>query len=146
MNTFLVGTCLCEQVSFQVAADLPNFYQCHCTKCRQVTGSANNTGTLVANEQFAWLKGQELVSHFVKETGYCSSFCSCCGSAMPNRLRDGAGYWVPAGALPECDSRVVVHLCVDNMASWDHIEDQSKCYASVPDLLLLRKLLAPESS
>ena len=138
----MIGSCLCEQVHFEVRGHLPDFYQCHCSKCRKVTGSSKNTGTLVENSHFSWLSGEPLVRLYVKDTGYHSAFCSCCGSVMPNPLRDGSGYWIPAGALDEDQSedaqQVAVHLCVADKAIWDEAGKTPKQYRNCPDIRQLR--------
>ena len=36
----LAGSCLCKRVKYSVAAELQQFYFCHCEQCRKVTGSA----------------------------------------------------------------------------------------------------------
>lgn len=140
------GSCLCEKVSFEVRGDLPGFYQCHCTKCRQVTGSSNNTGTLVNNDQFHWLSGEDLVRLYVKDSGYHSAFCSCCGSAMPNTLRDGSGYWIPAGALGACDSEVTANLFVADKASWNKIGNAGTQYDAMPTVAELKLKLNADTA
>lgn len=137
----MIGYCLCEKVSFEISGELPDLYQCHCSACRRVTGSSNNSGLLVGPEQFCWLRGEQSVSLYIKDTGYHSSFCSHCGSAMPNPLRDGSGYWVPAGALPEGQLEVGAHLFVSDKADWDYIGDKAPQYESFPGLDLLRQRL-----
>ncbi|WP_354010018.1 GFA family protein [Endozoicomonas lisbonensis] len=80
----MIGQCLCNEVRFKVSGQLPNFYQCHCSLCRKVTGSSANAGTIVNKESFEWLNGQENVSSFIKKTGYRVDFCKSCGSPVPN--------------------------------------------------------------
>lgn len=136
------GSCLCEAVMFEISGEIPNFYQCHCGQCRKVTGSASNTGIFLSKGQMRWISGEDKVTAFVKDSGYNSSFCSLCGSALPNPSRGGGGYWVPAGSLDgEIDSRVAVHLHVDSKALWDFIGDDGEQYAAMPDLHILSKAL-----
>jgi hypothetical protein len=33
----LTGSCLCQRVQYSVAAELQEFYLCHCEQCRKVT-------------------------------------------------------------------------------------------------------------
>ena len=39
----LTGKCLCGAVSFEADGDVPVMANCHCTACRQSTGSAYAT-------------------------------------------------------------------------------------------------------
>ena len=93
------GKCLCGEVEFKLSGDVPNIYQCHCSLCRKVSGSASNSAILVESKNFSWLSGLENISHFVETSGFISDFCSSCGSPLPNLLKNGVGYWVPAGCL-----------------------------------------------
>lgn len=130
------GECLCGTVSFEVVGELPNFYQCHCSMCRKVTGSNANTATFVSQDDFRWLSGQERITSFQKPTGYRSDFCGICGSPVPNLLRSTNLVWVPAGLLSgNTESEIAVHLHVDSSAVWER--DGVGCirYAAAPDTL-----------
>jgi len=41
----------------------------------------------VRSEQFVWITGQELISSYIKPSGFRSDFCRSCGSPVPNPLR-----------------------------------------------------------
>ncbi|NQZ59192.1 MAG: GFA family protein [Lentisphaeraceae bacterium] len=136
----MLGKCLCEEVVFEINGKLPNFYQCHCSQCRKVTGSAANTGCFLAEGQFKWLKGEDNVTLFVKDSGYNSCFCSKCGSALPSPQRNGRGYWIPVGLLlEETSSKVAVHLHVASKASWDCIADDAVQYSEMPTIERLKE-------
>ncbi len=53
------GKRLCEAVEFEILGEVPGLYQCHCSLCRKQGGSTSNTATIVANNKFRWLKGEE---------------------------------------------------------------------------------------
>ena len=138
----MLGTCLCEDVEFEIVGDISNFYQCHCSQCRKVTGSASNTGFFVSRDQFKWRKGEKSVAQFIKDSGYNSCFCSRCGSSLPNLMRNGEGYWVPAGLLEqETNCIVAAHLHVSSKAEWDSISGEGVRYAEMPDIETLNKAL-----
>lgn len=114
------GKCLCGAVEFEITGETPKLYQCHCSLCRKQGGSTSNTAAIVPLERLRWLSGHELVSSYVKPTGFRSDFCSKCGSPVPNPLRQTAFYWVPAGLFEGSEKlEVAVHLYVDARASWD---------------------------
>ena len=138
----MIGKCLCGTVSFQLTGDVPNLYQCHCSMCRKVTGSASNTATFVDPQQFKWLSGENYINSFVKDTGYRSDFFCTCGSPVPNKLRDTELYWVPAGLLEDSEgSEVVIHLHSGSKARWDRIDSCAQQYAEMPWLDEIHEVL-----
>jgi len=120
------GECLCGEVKFEIDGELPNFYQCHCSQCRKVTGSSANAATFVPCGNFRWVSGQSKVSTFQKPAGYRSDFCSVCGNPVLNKLRDTDLVWVPAGLLGgEIASRIAVHLHLSSAAPW--AQESKRC-------------------
>jgi len=132
----LTGSCLCGTVAFTVEGPLPGLYQCHCSLCRKVTGSSNNTATLVATSRFRWVRGEESIRSFVRDTGYRNDFCSHCGSTVPNLTTSGDTVWIPAGLLDEpVGAAVTKHLFVASKAEWDEIGGTGQRYPGMPDRL-----------
>jgi hypothetical protein len=60
------GYCLCGKIEFAIAGDRFKLYQCHCSLCRRQGGSLSNTATIVASENFRWLRGLEFISSWKK--------------------------------------------------------------------------------
>jgi len=136
------GTCLCGDVQFEVRDVLPDFYQCHCSLCRKLSGSASDTATFLNKSQFAWVKGESNIRSYQMASGYRSDFCSTCGSTVPHLMENGAQYWIPAGLLDDTDdSQVVAHLYVESKASWDAIGDGGTQYQEMPDITELNRTL-----
>lgn len=136
------GKCLCGEVGFAVSGDLPNIYQCHCSLCRKATGSASNSALIVSSEHFQWVHGHERITSYVKETGYRTDFCSKCGSPLPNPIKGGTQYWIPAGLLDdETNIEIAAHLHVGSKASWDEVASNGVQYQEAPDLESLLKVL-----
>lgn len=114
------GECLCGSVKFEIDGEIPNLYQCHCSLCRKATGAAANAATFVQRSSFRWISGENQIRSYQKPSGFRSDFCSVCGSAVPNSLRDTEMVWVPAGLLNELvTSRVSVHLHTTSAAPWE---------------------------
>jgi len=130
------GECICGEIAFEIAGNLPKLYQCHCSLCRKQGGSSSNTGLIVAEENFRWLIGQEKISSYVKATGFRSDFCTKCGSVVPNPFRDRPYVWVPAGSLDDTQPlEIVAHICVASKASWDNqIPSELVQYETMPSL------------
>jgi hypothetical protein len=139
------GRCLCGEVAFEISGAIPRIYQCHCSLCRKQGGSASNSSLIVEAQNLRWVAGHELVSSYVKPTGFRSDFCSRCGSPVPNPLRTTAYYWVPAGLLEDDPSlEIAVHLFVGSKASWDKICSDGAQFETVPRLSELMRLMHPE--
>jgi len=116
------GECVCGVVSYEITEKVDKLYQCHCTLCQKQTGSSSQTGLFVETKNFKWSSGEDSVTNFNKETGYRTSFCSKCGSTVPNMFRSGDKYWVPAGAFNGLDgARIENHIYVADKADWDEI-------------------------
>ncbi|MBD1584783.1 GFA family protein [Pseudoalteromonas sp. S16_S37] len=136
------GSCLCGAVEFSITGELPNLYQCHCSLCRKLSGSASDTATFLNAEQFSWVKGQAFIKSFKLPSGYRSDFCSACGSTVPHFMENGRQYWIPAGLLDGvCDTKVSVHLYVGSKASWDCINGDAQQYEQMPTMDELNKKL-----
>ncbi|TVZ40842.1 hypothetical protein P886_0173 [Alteromonadaceae bacterium 2753L.S.0a.02] len=135
------GSCLCGAVEFQLSGFNGNMYQCHCSLCRKQGGSASNSGTVVSLDQLTWLKGEADVKTWVKDTGFTSSFCSCCGAVVPNLLRETGFYWIPVGALDDGPYNIVANLYLVDKASWGVVSPTGERFEKMPDMLEFAKLV-----
>jgi hypothetical protein len=127
------GKCLCSGVEFEVRDPPQRLYQCHCSLCRKESGAASNAAFIVRSEQLAWLAGQDLVSSYIKPTGFRSDFCSKCGSPVPHPLRSTSYVWVPVGLLEEpVTLSVAMHLFVGSKASWEPMPVAGTLHEEVP--------------
>lgn len=139
------GSCLCGRVQFEVKSIALGIYQCHCSECRKVTGSAANSSCLVPRSHFKWLSGSADVRSYIHDSGYRSDFCPNCGSPTPNEFKGKSYYWVPAGALENTSlADVKAHICVTSKASWDHLPKAGVRYAEVPEIGKLLEVLGEE--
>ena len=124
----IAGSCLCGDVRFEVEGEFEHFYLCHCSYCRKDTGSAHAANLFSSRAKLTWISGKDKVKDFnLPSTRHVKSFCSNCGSALPNTLMGGGIVMVPAGSL---DSKIPVkpdaHIFIASRAEWDegleHIE------------------------
>jgi len=121
MNTKHHGSCLCGAANFEIEGSFESFFLCHCEHCRKDTGSAHAANLFSSAASLDWISGQDKVSSFtLPSTRHTKSFCSICGSALPNLQMDGKLLVVPAGSL---DSRVSIkpnaHIFASSRADWD---------------------------
>jgi len=119
----ITGSCLCGKVSF-AASNPVGMMNCHCTRCRLSRSAAHATNLLVAEENFEWRSGEELLSSYKLPDAerFSTSFCRDCGSLMP-RVRDGR-VSIPAGSL-DSDPGVGPggHIFIGSKAAWFNIHD-----------------------
>ena len=85
----LTGSCLCKRVKYSVAAELQQFYFCHCEQCRKVTGSAFASNIQAAPAEVKWLSGAEYVKRFdyPGDRLFTKVFCSECGSPISRPVK-----------------------------------------------------------
>ena len=120
------GSCLCGKVRFEVIGDFERFFLCHCGRCRKDTGSAHAANLFSSTATLNWVSGEDKIKTFhLPSTRHERSFCSECGSAVPNVQMNGALLVVPAGSLDSAlETRPDAHICVASSAAWDrNLED-----------------------
>ncbi|WP_444930519.1 GFA family protein [Microbulbifer sp. SSSA002] len=136
------GKCLCGAVEFHLEKPIPNLYQCHCSLCRKLSGSASDSAMFVSRNQFRWVRGLDKISSYRTPTGYRSDFCGGCGSTVPHLMSNTTHFWVPAGLLEgDIEGRVVAHLCTESRASWDEISGEAEWFKEMPEMDELVRLL-----
>lgn len=129
----MLGKCLCGGVEFEVSRERLKLYQCHCKLCRKQSGTFSNAATIVAESNFKFAKGQNLITHWKKHTGFTSDFCSCCGSPVPNILRDSDYVWIPAGLLEgDINAEIISHIFMDSKATWEKESDSVDYHQQFP--------------
>ena len=144
------GGCLCGGVRFEIDAVVGPFELCHCPRCRKASGSAFVAGLGVRSEDFRLLSGRDLIRHYeapIRERPppYRTSFCSRCGSPVPDPPPDAAWFEIPAGCLdddPGC--RPDRHIFVECGSPWYEIADDLP-QLTRSDLVELRKRKDPRT-
>lgn len=114
------GSCLCGTVRFEIRGDFDRFYLCHCQHCRKDTGSAHAANLFSQSARLSWQSGADAVTSFaLPGTRHCRSFCSSCGSALPDTQIPGL-LVVPAGCLDtEITMVPTAHIFASSSAAWD---------------------------
>ncbi len=128
------GSCLCKSVKFKIAGTFDEFYLCHCKYCRKDTGSAHAANLFATNAVLTWLEGENLVKRFeLNDTNHVKSFCSICGSALPNKQMNETLLVVPAGSLDgKLDKKPDGHIFISNRSNWDNELEKVKKYEGLP--------------
>jgi len=132
MTTPIKGSCLCGAVSFQIDGKIGPVGQCHCSKCRKVSGTDGNAVFYTALRSFRWLSGEDRIKSFLVPggDGWASRFCETCGSPAPHTDRDAKIYFVPAGLLDDDPGfrGYAAHIFVGSKAPWVCIADSAPQY------------------
>lgn len=122
--------CNCGSVAFEVRCEIKDVYVCHCSICRRATGSNGIAVVVINNDDFRWLKGQDLVKTWDKPGhDWQTSFCQNCGSTLPG-ANDDERMYIPAGLIINGADKLKVahHIFVDSKAAWDEIGDDGKIH------------------
>lgn len=123
----VLGSCICKEIGFQINRDNLEVIQCHCSKCRKITGSTADAMIVVPSETFTWTKGVESIAVYKPEKGSERPFCFKCGGPLPKR--DGEVYWVPAGILDsDYKATVKAHIFVGSKLDWEEIGGNAPQY------------------
>jgi hypothetical protein len=132
---FVLGSCLCGDVAFEIDGPPLRVMNCHCSRCRRARSAAHATNAIFPPERFRWTRGEECVVEFkLPEARYFTvAFCRRCGGKLPRIARDRGIVVVPAGSL-DTDPGVqpMAHIFVANKASWFDITDSLPQYAELP--------------
>ncbi len=143
----ITGSCLCGGVRFEMERVVGPFELCHCRRCRKATGSAFAATVGVRTADFRLLQGKELIATYEAPLvehppPYSVSFCSRCGSLVPNPDPDAPWFEVPAGLLDgDPGLRPDKHIFVELKAPWHAITDTLPQYDK-PALYALRRAQA----
>jgi hypothetical protein len=82
----LVGGCMCGALRYEVRAAPVMIYNCHCTNCQKISGSAFNVSVIVAEASFRLTIGDPAYVEWVSDRGStrCGLFCGACGTRIVN--------------------------------------------------------------
>ena len=130
----LAGSCLCGEIRFEIDGKVSPMEACHCSRCRKTSGSAFSTALLCSTKSFKWLCSEDKITDFRLPSGFAHSFCSICGSPIPDSGLNGKVKGIPAGCL-EGDPEVKIkwHAFVGSKASWFDIVDEVEQYEEQAD-------------
>ena len=133
MNKYF-GSCLCGTVKFEVKGEFESFYLCHCHYCQKDTGAAYAANLFSQSAELICHSGAEAVTSFtLPGTRHNKSFCTLCGSALPNTQIAGL-LVVPAGCLDtDITMLPTAHIFSSSKAAWDLELQELPTFAGLPD-------------
>jgi hypothetical protein len=130
----LKGSCSCGKVNYTIT-DKPLFTQaCHCTDCKQSTGSSFVIHTMIFEEDLkinGKVSSTELPSGSGK--GYRAYFCVNCGVYLYCKYKVSVGRFAVRTNTLDNIIAPQAHIFVKDKDSWIDIKDKNICYDSYYD-------------
>jgi len=118
------GSCVCGEVRWSYDAPFSSMLHCHCSVCRKHHGTLFATFVAGPLATFHWRGGTEKISTWQSSAQGKRSFCSVCGSKVPDVDHGSQQVFMSAGALDgELGIRPQLHLFVGSKASGYEIND-----------------------
>lgn len=134
MDNKISGSCLCGEVKYEITGSFEIFFLCHCKFCQKDTGSAHAANLFSSTAQLEWLSGRDLITTFnLPNTRHVKSFCSRCGSAVPNIQNGEKLIVVPAGSLDvPLEIKPNANLFTASKPSWSIAFDSLPSFERLP--------------
>jgi hypothetical protein len=126
MSAAITGGCLCGGVRYQLTQAPVWAHNCHCSRCRKISGSAFAANLFLPREALRYLQGEDLRKSFElpEAESFSHVFCARCGSSLPFPSRQPGLVGIPMGGLDgDPDFAPRAHIFVDSKAPWFSITD-----------------------
>jgi hypothetical protein len=120
----LRGRCACKAVAYEVSDEFVAAYNCHCSKCRAMTGSAFLPWGEIEREKLRVTEGVESLTVVGDADADHAMYCRECLSLLYWTARNGVYVRVPYGSLvDEPALKPTAHMFVGSKAPWHEILD-----------------------
>jgi hypothetical protein len=119
----LTGHCACDTIAFEVEDGFVDAYNCHCSRCRAMTGSAFLPWGEIEPEKLIVNRGKDSLLIDGDPDGHHAARCRECFSLVywtgyEGRIR------VPYGSLIDAPTlKPTAHMFVASKAPWYEIRD-----------------------
>ena len=128
----LRGRCACKAVAYEVSDEFVVAFNCHCSNCRAMTGSAFLSWGEIEPEKLKFTRGEDALivtgdpqAHHTRRCGSC--FSMLCWTGYEGKIR------VPYGSLiDEPTLKPTAHIFVGSKAPWYEIRDDLLQYDEDP--------------
>jgi hypothetical protein len=123
----LVGGCQCGAVRYELSAAPLMVYNCHCTNCQKISGSAFNISVTILEQAFAITHGEPARIDWKSDVGSSrwGKFCGACGSRIVHGMSPSNGVLsLRAGTLDDTSwVEPVGDIWVHSKQPWVRIPD-----------------------
>ena len=128
----LRGRCACNAVAFEVSDEFVAAYNCHCSNCRALTGSAFLPWGEIEPEKLRVTRGADALLTVGDVDGHHATHCEVCLSLLSWTGYEGK-IRVPYGTLVDAPTLTpTAHIFVASKAPWYEIRDDLPQYAESP--------------
>jgi hypothetical protein len=119
----LRGSCLCKSFRFELRGPITFLKNCHCSRCRKMTGSAFATYARARADELHVLSGRDALTTYERQPGNVIAFCRICGSLVPYPPAGSLEIEFLAGLLDDDPgSSVAFEIYVSSRASWSRLD------------------------
>jgi hypothetical protein len=120
----LRGRCSCKAVTYEVSDEFVAAYNCHCSNCRALTGSAFLPWGEIQRQKLRVTSGADSLLMIGDADAAHAMRCGACMSLLYWTVRDGTYIRVPYGSLvDEPALKPTAHMFVGSKAPWHEILD-----------------------
>lgn len=119
------GRCTCGACQFRVGEPLTELHHCHCSMCRQMSGSDYQTWTPVRRSFLIWEKRSALREIQTSKWG-TRTICLTCGAALGIVYKGQGLVWLAAGSFDDnsfgpqlAAIQRQVHICTGSAPPWN---------------------------
>lgn len=133
MSRPLRGRCYCGAIQLEVEDALVSAFYCHCSRCRQQTGSAFAAIGCIEVEKFAIRSGEDALSRSAESVNGHGAVCAFCHARVYAIVRERRFVHIPLGILADTPSvRPSFHIFVGSKAPWYTITDDLPQHQELP--------------
>jgi hypothetical protein len=127
------GRCLCGTVRYELEGPVASMLHCHCSMCRKHHGTPYATWAAAPLAGFRYTSGEASIARYASSPGFHRSFCTICGSVVPESLPSRDMVICPAGNLQgDLGCEPSLHMFVGSKAPWYEITDDLPRFDEYP--------------
>jgi hypothetical protein len=122
----LTGRCACKVVGYEVEDEFITAYNCHCSNCRALTGSAFLAWGEIEPQKLRFTSGTDSLLVDGDAEGMHAKRCGRCWSLLCWTVQHHDQKWlrVPYGTLNDAPALTpTAHMFVSSKAEWHEILD-----------------------
>jgi hypothetical protein len=131
----LNGSCLCNQLRYQLTGSASNFFHCHCSRCRKASGTGHASNIIFNTDKIDWQGDTALLGSYKVPEGktFTSTFCKNCGSSLPWVVEGAPVAIVPAGTLDDpVPLKPNARIFWESRSDWCCSDDDIPCFETFP--------------
>lgn len=127
------GSCLCSKVQWDYDGSLERVTHCHCGMCRKAHAAAFGSYAIGTKSAFSFECGQDAVRQYESSAGFIRSFCSSCGSVVPNDNFEDIVAMPAGGVEGALGIEPSAHIFAKWKAPWHEITDTLPQHDNYPN-------------